>query len=112
MSSRLDVWLWVAQRATAFLLVVTVTIHLGTMIYVVNDGLSAGQILAHTRGSLFWLSVYGSFVTAAAIHVPIGLRVVLMEWTSIRKDGVNMIALAFAALLAFLGWRAVWGLYA
>ncbi|OBS10842.1 hypothetical protein [Acidihalobacter prosperus] len=112
MKTRIDAWLWLAQRISAGLLAITVTIHLATLIYVANETFSAADVLARTRGSLAWLAVYGIFVTAAAVHVPIGLRDILIEWTSIRRDGVNVIAWTFACLLAVLGWRAVWNLFA
>ena len=112
MSTRVETWLWLAQRATAVALALVVTIHLATMIYAIHDGLTATQILGRTRGSVTWLIVYAVFVTAAAVHAPIGLRTVLSEWSPLRPRAINAIAVIFALLLAVLGWRAVLGLYA
>lgn len=111
MSARLETWLWLAQRGTAAVLALVVTIHLATMIYAIHGGLTASQILGRTRGSLAWLTVYATFVTAAAVHAPIGLRTVLSEWSPLGPKAVNAIAAIFALLLAVLGWRAVLGLY-
>jgi len=110
-SARVQTWLWIVQRASALVLAVVVAIHLATMVYVIHGGLSAGQILARTRGSVAWLVVYGSFVTAAAVHAPIGLRPVLSEWSPLPPRAIDATALIFALLLAVLGWRAVLGLY-
>lgn len=105
-------WLWVAQRLSAAVLAVVVVIHLATMVYVIHGGLSAAQILSRTRGSVAWLVVYGTFVTAVAIHGPIGLRNILTEWAALTPRLATTVSVLFAALLFVLGWRAVIGLYA
>lgn len=108
-ASRLELWLFVAQRASALVLAPLVLAHLGLIVYAVQGGLTAAEILSRTRGSGFWASFYGLFVVAAAIHAPIGLRTILREMTAWRGRSLNLAALVFALLLLILGWRAVAG---
>ena len=42
------------QRLSAMVLAPLVVVHLGTMIYAIQDGLSAAEILSRTKGSYFW----------------------------------------------------------
>lgn len=79
MSGRAEAWLFVAQRLSAMVLAPLVALHLATIIYAVQDGLSAAEILARTRGSLMWGGVYALFVIAASIHGAIGLRTIVGE---------------------------------
>jgi fumarate reductase subunit C len=104
--------LWVAQRATAAILAVCVVVHLATIIYAVQGGLSAAEILGRTRGNAGWLAFYSVFVIAAAIHAPIGLRAVLGEWLHWRGVSRELFLLLFATLLLFAGMRAVLGVFA
>ena len=76
MSARGEVWLFAAQRLSAMVLAPLVLLHLGTMIYAVQDGLSAAEILARTRGSVFWGANYALFIAAASVHGAIGLRAI------------------------------------
>ena len=110
--SRSEVRLWLAQRASAAVLALCVVVHLALIIYAVRAGLSAAAILGRTRGSLAWLGFYLVFVAAVAVHAPIGLRQVLREMTPWRGRSLDAAAAAFAALLAVLGVRAIWGLFA
>jgi fumarate reductase subunit C len=98
--------LWIAQRASAAVLAVCVAVHLATVIYAVQGGLTAAEILGRTRGSYGWLAFYAVFVLAAAVHAPIGLRAVLSEWAGWRGPSRDAALLAFAVLLAALGTRA------
>ena len=104
--------LWVAQRATAAILALCVTVHLATIIYAVHGGLSAAEILGRTRGNGAWLAFYSLFVIAAAIHAPIGLRPVLGEWLRWRGASREAFLIAFAAFLLFMGMRAVLAVFA
>ena len=99
--------LFALQRLTALLLGPLVLAHLGLILYAVRDGLTAGEILGRTQGSMGWAVFYGAFVLAAAIHAPIGVRNVLIEWTSLPRRGADLAAFAFALLLMALGLRAV-----
>lgn len=98
--------LWLAQRASAAVLALCVSVHLVTIVYAVRGGLSAAEILGRTRGSTAWLAFYGVFVVAASVHAPIGLRAVLAEWLRWRGASRDIFLLAFAAFLLFVGMRA------
>ncbi|GJD77068.1 hypothetical protein GCM10007886_02970 [Methylobacterium gregans] len=103
--------LYLAQRGTAAILALTVAVHLGTILYAVRGGLTAGEILGRTQGNLGFLIFYAVFVLAAAIHAPIGLRSVLREWTGWRGRSLDLAMLALSALLAGLGLRAALAVY-
>lgn len=107
MSTRSDTFLWLAQRASAAVLALCVTVHLVTIVYAVRGGLTAAEILGRTRGSAGWLAFYAVFVIACAVHAPIGLRPVLTEWLGWRGRAREAFVLAFGVLLAVLGMRAV-----
>jgi len=102
-----EVFLWMAQRASAGVLALCVVVHLATIVYAVRGGLSAAEILGRTRGNAGWLAFYTVFVLAAAVHAPIGLRPVLAEWLGWRTPSRDLFAALFAAALWFLGMRAV-----
>lgn len=99
--------LFALQRLTALVMAPLVLVHLGLIVYAVRGGLTAGEILARTQGSMGWALFYGLFVVAAAIHAPIGVRAVLREWTGLDPWLVNAATLAFGAVLLGLGLRAV-----
>lgn len=104
--------LWIAQRASAAVLAVCVTVHLATIVYAVQGGLTGAEILTRTRGSSAWLAFYAVFVLAAAVHAPIGLRAVLTEWVRWRGVSRDLLVLAFAVLLCWMGLRAVLAVFA
>lgn len=104
--------LWLAQRVTAAVLAVCVFVHLATIIYAVQGGLTAAEILGRTRGNAAWLAFYSVFVVAAAIHAPIGLRPVLGEWLRWRGPSRELALGLFAMILLFLGMRAVLAVFA
>jgi len=99
--------LYMAQRLTALIMAPLVIGHIAVMIYAVQDGLSAGEILGRTRGSLFWALFYGSFVAAVSIHAAIGIRTILSEWAGLRGGMLNGICLGTGAVLLIMGGRAV-----
>jgi fumarate reductase subunit C len=103
--------LYLAQRATAFVLTFAVAVHLVTIIYAVRTGLHAGDILARTRGNAAFLAFYIVFAVAASIHAPIGLRSVLREWSGWRGRSLDIAATLFAILLLVLGLRAALAVY-
>jgi fumarate reductase subunit C len=111
-STRTQVLLWGAQRASAALLAICVVVHLVTIIYAVRNGLSATEILGRTAGSLKWTLFYGVFVAAVAVHLPIGLRNVLTEALQWRGRTLDFTMLALAFALALWGWRAVYAVVA
>jgi fumarate reductase subunit C len=99
--------LWIAQRASAAVLALCVVIHLIVIVYAVRGGLSAAEILGRTRGSIGWGVFYTLFVLAAAVHAPIGLRAILMEWAGSRGRSLTIVTLVVAVGLAILGLHAV-----
>jgi fumarate reductase subunit C len=110
-TARGETWLYLLQRATAAVLGVAVTVHLVTIIYAVRGGLSAAEILGRTRGSVAWLIFYAVFVTAVAVHAPIGLRAILREWAGWRGRSLELFTALLGTLLALAGWRAIAGLF-
>ena len=112
MNHRSETALWIAQRASAALLALCVTVHLVTIVYAVRGGLTAAEIFARTRGSVGWLAFYTLFVLAVAVHAPIGLRPVLAEWLGWRGKSREVFVLAFGVLLAWIGLRAVLAVFA
>lgn len=111
MRVRQQVWLWLAQRASAAVLALCIVVHLVTMIYAVRGGLSAAEILARTQGNYAWFAFYTVFVLAVSIHAPIGLRTVLAEMLGWRGVVVNMLTLALGITSALAGMRAVLGVF-
>jgi fumarate reductase subunit C len=112
LSFRTETILWIAQRASAAVLAVCVVVHVVTIVYAVQGGLSAAEILGRTRGNVAWLAFYSLFVLAVTIHAPIGLRPVLGEWLGWRGRSRELFLLIFAGLLAWAGMRAVVGVFA
>lgn len=112
MSFRTQAGLWIAQRASAAVLAVCVVVHLCTIIYAVQGGLSAAEILERTRGNAGWFAFYSVFVLAVTVHVPVGLRSVCSEWLGWRGRSRDLALLLFAAFLAWAGMRAVLGVFA
>lgn len=100
--------LFLAQRLSALMLAPLVLVHLGLVIYAVRGGLSAEEILGRTQGSTGWTAFYGLFVIAASVHAPIGLRNVLVEWTSLPRGAVGAACFVAGLALLALGLRAVW----
>jgi fumarate reductase subunit C len=103
--------LFVAQRLSAVVLALAVTVHLATILYAVRGGLTAAEILARTHGNVAFALFYGAFVVAVAVHAPIGLRNILREWTRWRGASLDMALALFAALLLLLGFRAVFAVF-
>ena len=104
--------LFVAQRLSAVVLALAVAVHLGTILYAVRGGLTAGDILARTHGNVWLAGFYATFVIAVAVHAPIGLRNVIREWTPWRGGSLDLVLAIFAVMLLVLGMRAVLAVYA
>ena len=111
MNARSETILWLAQRASAAVLAFCVLVHLATIMIAIQGGLSAAEILGRTRGSVVGLVFYTTFVIAAAVHAPIGLRATLGEWLGWRGASRDVALVFFALLLALLGLRAVAGVF-
>jgi fumarate reductase subunit C len=110
--ARVQARLWAAQRISAIVLAFCVLVHLVTIVYAVRGGLSAGEILARTRGNMGWAAFYTLFVLAVAVHAPIGLRAILAEAFAWRGRSLELVVVALALALAALGFRAVWAVIA
>ena len=100
--------LYMAQRITALLMAPFVLVHLAVMIYAIQGGLSAAEILGRTQGSALWFLFYGGFVVAVAIHGAIGLRVIVFEWGGLKGPLLEVFMWATGLGLFTLGARAVW----
>jgi fumarate reductase subunit C len=104
--------LWIAQRASAAVLALCVAVHLATIIYAVQGGLTAAEILGRTRGNLAWFVFYAIFVAAVSVHAPIGLRAIFIEWLGWRGRSRDLFLLLFATALAWMGMQAVVSVFA
>jgi fumarate reductase subunit C len=104
----LSLRLYMLQRITALLMAPLVLGHLAVMIYAVQGGLSAAEILGRTQGSVLWFAFYGSFVLAVSIHGAIGLRTIAAEWGGLRGRGLDAAMWLIGMGLFGMGARAVW----
>lgn len=105
-------YLFLVQRASAVVMAPLVLIHLGVILYTARGGVSAAEILSRTQGSFGWGLFYGLFVVAAALHVSVGLRTVIEEWTVIKGRRATIVAMVFALSVLVLGLRAVYAVVA
>lgn len=108
---RVETKLWVWQRLSAAVLAVCVIIHLIVIVYAVQDGLTAEEIITRVSGNFLWLGFYSVFVIAIAVHAPIGVRTILKEMTSISPRATHMIMATFSIVILAMGFRAVIGLF-
>ena len=100
--------LYMLQRITALLMAPLVLGHLAVMIYAIQNGLSASEILGRTQGSVIWFLFYGTFVVAVSIHGAIGLRAVVLEWCGLKGIALSTFTWIVGTGLFALGARAVW----
>jgi fumarate reductase subunit C len=108
--SRAAAWRFVLQRLTAVVLAVCVVVHLATIIYAVRHNLTAAAIVARVRGNSAWPAFYALFVVAAAIHAPLGLRVIVDEWLDMRSIAIDTVLVLFGVALLAAGSYAVYAL--
>jgi len=106
----LDTRLYLLQRISAAIMVPLVLGHIAVMIYAVQDGLSATEILGRTQGSLFWAMFYGLFVLAVSVHAAIGLRVIVAETFGLHGKILTLLTAGISIGLLMIGLRAVWAL--
>ena len=104
----LNLRLYMLQRITALLMAPLVLGHLAVMIYAIQGGLSAAEILGRTQGSVLWFLFYGTFVVAVSIHGAIGLRVIAHEWGGLKGAALDLVMWLIGIGLFVLGARAVW----
>ena len=100
--------LYMLQRITALMMAPLVFGHLAVMIYAVQGGLSAGEILGRTQGSVAWFLFYGTFVLAVSVHGAIGLRSVVSEWGGLKGRALDIFMWLVGVGLFLMGARAVW----
>jgi len=103
---------YMLQRITALLMAPLVIGHIAVMIYAVQGGLSAAEILGRTQGSLLWALFYGTFVVAVALHAAIGLRVITHETFGVGRTGLAILTTGLFLVLAAMGLRAVYAVTA
>ncbi len=107
-SAILQAKLWYYQRISAMVLTLCVAIHLIIIYYAIQDGLSAGEILARTRGNFAFALFYEIFVLSCFVHDTISLANILrgniQGWFLIRALPVLL-----AAFILILGTAAVIG---
>ena len=108
----LDIRLYMLQRLSALFMGPFVLVHIGVMIYAIQGGLSAAEVLGRTQGSFAWALFYGTFVIAVSVHAAIGLRTILFEWAGLRGGALNGIAAAICAVLLVMGMQAVYAVTA
>src|SRR5436190_24339414 len=105
-ASQAKLWYW--QRLSAMVLAVCVVIHLLMIVYASRGRLTAADILARTRGSVPFAAFYSVFVIACAVHVPIGLKAIAVEWLGWRERNASMAAVVVALVLLAMGLRTVY----
>ncbi|MET4580265.1 succinate dehydrogenase [Ottowia thiooxydans] len=99
--------LFALQRLTAMVMAPFVLVHLALIIYAVRGGLTAAELLSRTQGNWFWIVFYGLFVLSVSVHVPIGIRNILVEWLRFGRAAASAVGLVLGASLLILGLRAV-----
>ena len=104
----LSVRLYLLQRITALLMAPLVFGHLAVIVYSVQGGLSAAEILGRTQGSVSWFMFYGIFVVAVSIHAAIGVRAIVHEWAGLDGAALEAVMWITGLGLFALGARAVW----
>lgn len=104
----LNLHLYMLQRITALLMAPLVIGHLAVMIYAIQGGLSAEEILGRTQGSFLWFAFYGVFVVAVSVHGAIGVRTIVHEWAGMKGPVLEIFMWVFGLGLFLLGARAVW----
>ena len=103
--------LWYAQRISAMVLGLCVSIHLIIIIfYAIRGGLSAEEILGRTQGNIAFAIFYEIFVLACFVHAPIGLANILEE-TFCKGFISKALSWVLAALIIVLGTTAVIGVF-
>lgn len=104
--------LYYLQRVSAMVMAPLVLCHIALMIYAVQGGLSAAEILSRTQGSALWALFYGLFVLAVSVHAAIGVRVIVFETIGLRGKALNVFAVVVFMVSLVLGMRAVYAVIA
>ena len=101
--------LWYWQRLSAMVLAICVVVHLAVIVYASRGGLTAGEILGRTHGNAPFAAFYS--VVACAVHVPIGLKTIAVEWLRWRERNASIAAVIIALALLVMGLRAVYAIF-
>jgi len=104
--------LFLAQRISALIMAPLALVHLVLIVYAVQGGLDAQEILSRTRGSIAWATLYGLFVIAVSVHAAIGLRTIGQEWLKLQGTLLNVLTWGSGLGLLLLGFRAVYAVVA
>lgn len=99
--------LYMLQRLSAMVMIPLTLGHIAVMIYAIQGGLSAAEILGRTKGSIIWFLFYGLFVLAVSLHASIGLRVIVHETLGLKGRGLELFMWGAGLLLLATGLRAV-----
>lgn len=99
--------LYMAQRLSAMVMIPLTLGHVALMIYAIQGGLSAAEILGRTKGSLAWFLFYGVFVLSVSLHASIGLRVIVHETLGLKGRALEVLMWLVGVLLLAMGLRAV-----
>ena len=102
--------LWYAQRISAMILGLCVSIHLIIIFYAIRGGLTAEEILGRTQGNIAFAIFYEIFVLACFVHAPIGVANILEE-TFCKGFVSKALSWILATLIIILGTTAVIGVY-
>ena len=84
-----------------------ILVHLVVMIYAIQDGIDAQEILSRTRGSVWWAAMYGLLAAAVSVHAAIGLRSIVHEYLKITALPLNILTWAIGLFLMGMGANAV-----
>lgn len=103
--------IWLLQRLSAVILAICSITHLIIIINAVKGGLTAAEIIDRVGASTEWFIFYSTFIIAASIHAPIGIRTVLRESTNASNIKITVIIYSFGLLLVGLGMWSIWGFY-
>ena len=108
----IGVRLYLLQRISALIMAPLVLGHIAVMIYAVQGGLSAAEILSRTQGSVLWALFYGTFALAVALHAAIGLRAIVYETLGGTRTTLAVLTGGIFAVLATMGLTAVYAVTA
>ena len=100
--------LYLAQRISAMIMAPLVLVHLALIVYAIQGGLDAAEILARTRGNAGWAAFYGLFVAAVSIHAAIGLGTICREWLQLKGVALNGMSWFVGLSLLLIGMRVVY----
>lgn len=103
--------LWIFQRASAGLLAICVLVHLFTIVYATQAGLSGADIVARLQSNTIWFGFYLLFLLSVSVHAPIGIRTVLMEHTGLPRGFIDAFALILLVALLWSGVASMLLLY-